>query len=432
MTVSPLQSGLRTGLTTAENDLIRQQSIFSAADAILRLFLGLYLFGIGGVETVAVFFAARYLSMTIGFVIFGKLLRWFSSVTQARSSMLILSAFCIVLIYLGPDALHYVGALGLLAGFAEGIYWPSINSSVQAATHESTRNHFFARRAAFTQIAGALAPPLAGLALLVAAVVSSKADGYYILFAGLVVLLLMCRRQLKDTERWGGEKQKLYSVRSSFRRPRHGEWSLLLVQSFCTGARSTAVGVFAPILWFKVIESELGVSILSMVMTAVTALASIVAGRALARWPRSFWFGVVVGPVGLVLFALVHSWIGLAAYVLMVSAGDTPTTNAASKSFARGVERAPGGWKPNFHLFVEQEVAINAGRILGFALILFLLAVASELNAVRIGVIALAPLDLISGLCQVALARYEAPPASIEELHTSNAEAWVDEDLRYA
>ncbi len=387
--------------TSAENHLIGLQSIYSTADAIMQIFLSLYLFKLGGVASLAIFYCVRYTALTAGFVAVGKLFNLFSTRQFMRAGLLCTAAVYALLIAMGHSAAHWIPLLGVLSGFGVGIYWPGVNVTEYVVTHNKTRNLYFGKLAFLTNVAGAVGPLLAGGIFTAMSMTGTKNSSYYVLFGVLIALLLYAWFHAGSSGEWRGMD---YSVHSSLRRPTR-EWSLVAGQRFFAGLWRTTLGVFSPILLFETLGRELNVSLFATATTVLTAAFAVGAGHLLHRWHRTYLIGVLSAPFGLLAFASNHSWLGLTAYLLLVNAFDVFAVNSACKAGWRAVDRTGLSWQRSYHLVVEMEFWLNAGRVTGFLIVLGLMWAQSDLDAVRSGIIVMAPLALIAGLFLARLER---------------------------
>jgi len=357
-------------LTPSENHLIGVQGVFAAASAIASVFLSLYLFKVGGFRTIAWFFLAQYAFMPVAFTMSGYVMRRRSTKDVIRLGLLILCGVYVTLLALGEDARHVSFLLGALAGIGEGTYWPGINLSEYIATHATTRNLYYGKLFAVSNVASVVGLPLSGVTVAVAGHLATPRAGYYVLFGILVGMLLLTHRLGAGIDQWSGLR---FGVRDFVEHARSREWRLVIAQNVLRGLWAYALPAYSAVLLYLIVRGELSLGLLSAVTTVLVGAASFVAGRTLQRRPTTFLLGAAVVPVGMLGFAYQQNWLGIACYVVLIMSFDPFAQNATYKAMYDVMERSGRRWQDAYHFIVEREIAWNTGRVISFAVILLLL-----------------------------------------------------------
>jgi YQGE family putative transporter len=360
----------RVGLTDAENHLILVQGVFSAALAIASVFLSLYLFSIGGFRTIAWFYVAQYACMPPAFMVAGYLLRRHTTKDVIRWGLLVLCGVYVALLLLGADAREWAVLLGAATGIGEGIYWPGINLSEYLATNATTRNLYYGKLFAVSNIASVVGLPLSGATLAIASHFDTRQTGYYVLFGLLVLMLLVTHRLGAGITGYSG---LTFSTGDLVRHRRTREWWLVLLQNLLRGLWAYALPAFSAVLLYLIVDGELSLGLLSAGTTVLVGASSFFAGRVLQRHPRSFLLGAVVVPFGMVGFAYQQNWLGILCYSVLIMSFDPYAQNATYKAMYDVMEQCSTRWQSAFHFIVEREIAWNAGRVVSFTVILLIL-----------------------------------------------------------
>lgn len=408
----PEPRGSAPTLSAPERDLIRVRSIYLCASSIMTIFLGLYLFHVGGIGTVASFYSAYFTFVTVGFVVAGRMLRTAATRTVMRSGMVFLCVVYLLLVLLGPAAATYALVMGALAGTGEGLFWAGQNLTEYRVSRPGTRDLYLGRAEFAGQMVATLGPPLAGVVVTVAALLLPGEGRYYLLFGLLTLVLLVARRAAVHLRPIGGLRFELPDVGRGLDLP---GWWAVLGQNVVRGMWQTATGIFAPIVVYLVVRGELAVSVYAAITTLLSGCAALIAGRVLHRRPGAYVVGVVSVPVGLLALAWGHSALAIAAYVLFVSCLDHFARIAGARAAYTLMDAAGDGDGADYHRFVQREIALNGGRVLAFVLILLLATQMEQMAAVSFGIAAVAVLPAVGGVLQARIERRASAAAALIE-----------------
>ena len=387
-------------LTEPERRLIQVQAVFVAALAVAGVFLSLYLFTVGGFRAIALFYGGQYLIQPIFFIASGYALRRHSSKQLVRVGLLLVVILYVLLLFLQDKAQHYAFYLGLLSGIGEGLYWPGINLSEYVSTHQRTRNLYYGRLFAMSNIASIIGLPVGGIILTVARYIDTPQTGYYALFGVLIVMLLLTYKLSAGVSAWS---QVNFSASDMVQHRRTEEWQLVLWQNVLRGLWVYTLPAFSSVLLFKILEHELSLSILAAATTVLAGVASLLAGRILHRRPRSFLLGALIVPFGLLGFSAEQNWAGILCYSLLIMAFDPFAQNFAYSAMYNVMDGEGKSWRDTYHFIVEREIAWNLGRIISFFAMYFVLSSGDQVDALRRAIMVAAVLPIVVGLMQYRL-----------------------------
>ena len=99
-------------------------------------------------------------------------------------------AVYLLILVLGNDTPHWVVALGLLRGVAEGFYWSGFHLVSYDTTSDRDRDRYFGAQATATWFLTAALPPAAGAIIVAGTHVGGAYRGYQLVFALAAVLLM--------------------------------------------------------------------------------------------------------------------------------------------------------------------------------------------------------------------------------------------------
>jgi MFS transporter, YQGE family, putative transporter len=396
-------------LTSGEVHLIQVQGMYQAANAIAGIFLSLYLFQVGGFRSVCLFYATNYTVQTFAFAANGRLLYKYRTHQLARIGLSLLCLVFLLLLVLGDNAVHYVVLIGALAGIGDGFYWSNINTSEYVVTHEHSRNRYYSRLF-FTNSLGSVAgPPIAGIILTVFGDDATLRGGYYVLFGMLVLAWALTQFHARGMSSLSGSEFRL----DDLRQPRSLEWNLIVLQNFLRGLWIQPLISFSAVLLFLIVDSELTLSIVSVCTTVLTGLFSFAVGHQLQKYPRTYWLGALVVPVGMIGFALQQNWFGIFCWAILVQCFDLYANTSTFKVMYDWMDRTGKPWTRLYHLVLEREAALNIGRLIGFGAVYLALAGGNEETVVATGVGLAAVFPLLTGIVHAVLMRRGAgSPAS--------------------
>jgi MFS transporter, YQGE family, putative transporter len=393
----------KSQLNSTQRALVAIQGIQSGALAIAVIFLSLYLYQRGGLKYIALFYVADYILQSVFFVVSGYLLRRFTTSQSIRVGLLLSCVAYLSLLVCGKDAPHYTVLLGCIMGVSDGLYWASVNLTEWVCTHEDGRNTYLSRMFSVSAMMQVVGPVVAGSVLTAATWVWSRNVGYYLVF-GLLILFWLTGAVL------AGRLPALTGVRYELRNPNRPAalrrtWREVLGQSVLRGFWVEPLNCFVAVLLLLVLHSSFAVAVVSASTTLLVSVASLIVGLTVGSWPRTFWIGALVVPIGMVIFGVSHDWVGIVAYVIGIMVCDLFANTTWFKLAYDVIDDHNHRWSEAFYLIVQREVVLNAARIVAFGALFVLLSSHNDAHILRNGLILASILPVLNGLLHVDIVR---------------------------
>jgi hypothetical protein len=109
-------------------------------------------------------------------------------------------------------------------------------------------------------------------------------------------------------------------------------------------------------------------------------------------------------PLGLAAFALSQDVYGIIA--LIVGRACLPFLyNVVDKTYYDVMDHMPGEWQGRYHLMIEREFALGAGRLLSFGALLFLLTPENQVLVATRWLLVISILPFLVGVLQYLIRR---------------------------
>lgn len=371
--------------------LLAINGIFGFAISLGGIFLQVFLFTLGGFEAVAQFNLISACAIVVFFIISGWALARVTSKHLLLFGIVSYILFFLLLLIFREQSLSLLPVLGVINGMATGLFWGGLNLLHYLYTTDKTRNRFFGAQNSLFSITGGIAPIIGGMIITLVGSLMSKEFGYsFVFFLIALLMTILYREATKLPEHETIDFSFAHIV--SHRRSRI--WKLTLLHDVCYGVFDIMFPAFSAVIIFLIVKGEFLLGVVNGTGALVAACAGLGASRVLAKRKTSFGILALIAAVGMGLFAWQQNWWGLAALIFLLSAA-MPILHVASSTIVFGIlDRLGNRWQEKYHLLLEREIALGAGRI--GSLLIFLLAVndRNQLEIARsaMGFLALIPL----------------------------------------
>lgn len=388
-------------MTQEEKLLIKILTIFTFATSTASVFLGLFLFKIGGFSTVAQFYVVYLFFLLVAYIASGWTLQKFSSSQAIQIGLFLYSLSYLLLVTLGQNAIHFLPLLGILFGISSGTFWSGNNLSQYILTSEHSRNEYFSKLNAFSNIASTAGPLLGGGIISLFVSRHFPLFGYTTVFALVGVLLLsvgFLSRQLPF------HSSVVFSIRH-FLRGATRNWRIVLAQQFLIGLYDTAFNTLCGILIFLIVRTELRVGIVNAASTLLSALISFYTAQILSRYKKSYVPGMIAMSIGIFLFGYLHNYTGLVILVAIVLGLSSFLGTPTSKAILDTLDTIPGEWQKKYHFLIERDTFLGTARTISWALLLFFLTKNNSLEVVTKWIMAIAIIPAVVALLQISLTK---------------------------
>jgi len=352
--------------------LLAVNGLFITAGAFSGTFLGVYIWKASkNFSLLGWFTLLSYLCMALTFWTAGSAVKRGRKRLVLQLGIFASAVFYALVLALGHRCIAYIVPLGVLQGFANGLFWVSFNVLYFEVTDAANRDRFNGLAGVIGALAGMLAPWSSGF------LISRMAaeTGYRIIFIvsltvfvlGAVVSFWLRNRPPGGPYDWR-HPIRIWQVP---RTPWHSVLTALAVQ----GVRESVFGLMIGLLVYIQTGSELKLGNFTLLSSAV----SFMSFYAVGRWLKPAWRvkGMLVGAI--VITAIVLPFFFGIRYGTMLAFGvgiglffplyGIPMTSAVFDLIGRNEDSA----SRREEYVVVRELALSAGRV--FGMIVFLITI---------------------------------------------------------
>ncbi len=382
-------------MTNEEKILIKMLSLFSFATAMANIFLGLFLFSLGGFQTVVTFFTVYFLFLIAAYIASGWTLQKISSSQGIQIGLLLYSLSYFLLVVLGKESVHFLPLLSVIFGLSSGTFWSGNNLSQYIHTNEDSRNEYFSKMNSLTSIGSTLGPIIGGGIIAFFAAYHLPLIGYMSVF-GFVGTLLFFVALLAG--RLPLHEKIEFSPKQLFKQATK-KWYLILFQQFSLGLYDSAFATLSGILVFLIVKNELQVGIINAACTIAYALISFYSATILKKYKNSYAFGMISVSIGLFLFGYFHNYASLAILIGLIYGLSPFISNPILKVLLDTIDEIPSTWQEKYHFLIERDTFLGIGRVFSYTILLFFLSSRNSIEVVTLWILCIAIIPtLVSGI----------------------------------
>ena len=382
-------------LSGDERKLLIIQGFDILAASLAGIFVTVFFFAHGDLKTTTLYNIAAFASMTFFFGSSGLLLRYFSSGTLMKVSLVAGSLFYLLLFFLKENSISYVIPLGILSGFSGGIFWATYNLNQYILTHSGSRISYFGWGGAIFNLANGLGPALGGLIItLVSKTSLGIINGYLMLFLLVAIINGITIFIIGKLPSHGNLQ---FSYHHIWQHRRSERWKLVLAQNAVLGLYDVAIGTVTGILLYVILKNE---AVLGLVLTMASLfgmIASLYAIPLLKKHPSAFWIGSIGSAVSIIIFALFQSPIGVWLYIAISGFTVPMLTNKLSTVYFHTVDEAEGSWQHKYHLLLERDIILGLFRTISYIGLFILLGFGSEIQLAKSWLLLLPIMPILIG-----------------------------------
>lgn len=384
-------------LSPDERKLLLIQGLDILAASLAGIFVTVFFFAHGDLKVTILYNIAGFASMTFFYGFSGLLLRYFSSGTLMKTSLVAGSIFYLLLFFLKDQSVAYVVPLGILSGFSGGIYWATYNLNQYILTHKGRLISFFGWTGAVFNFANAAGPAIGGLIITVVGKTSlGITNGYLALFflvalINMVTIFIIGKLPTHD--------DLSFSYRHIWQHQRSNKWNLMLGQNALLGLYDVAIGTVTGILFFVIVKQEVLLGFILTMASIFAAIASLYAIPLLKKFPSSFWIGSIGSAVSIIIFAIFQSPIGVWAHIIISGFTVPIVNNKFSTVYYQVLDQTPGNWQEKYHLMLERDVVLGMFRTLSYIVFFVLLGFGSEIEIAKYWLFILPIIPIGIGFC---------------------------------
>lgn len=344
--------------------LLAVNGLFITASALSGTFFGVYIWkSSNDFMQLGWFTLFSHLSMAFTFWIAGNGVKEGNKMIYMRLGIGVAALFYATVLWLGKNAFHYIGWLGIVQGIATGLFWLSYNVIYFEITNADNRDRYNGYAGTLGSLVGMIVPWCSGFLISRMAGESGYRAIFLIsfgIFAGGIALSFFLRNRTTEGQ---------YNWRWPFRLLRHPQthWRPVLGALAAQGIRESVFGVMIGVLIYIQTGSELKLGNYALITSAVGFISFFAAGR----WLKPTWRnrGMQVGAIALTAIILPF-FLGISFTTLLVFGVGAalffplyllPMTSTVFDLIGQDESSV----RQRVEYVVARELALNVGRMVG-------------------------------------------------------------------
>lgn len=391
-------------MSKEEKVLIKVNAFFSFVAALAGIFLSVFLFMIGGFQSVALFYLVTSITLFFTYILSGYILKKYSSVSLIRIGFLSYTVLHGLLFILGHESINFLIPLGLINGFAAGNFWAGNNLTQYIATHEHSRQEYFGKLNFSVNLSWSAGPILGGATIQFFKILNLENIGYGVLFLTVALLFAFLFFFVRQLPKHTGIAFYFADI---INHKRNISWKIVLGQQFSYGLFDSAFAAFSAVLIFLIVKEEFVLGSVNTVSTIVYALANILAIRLLREYKYSYLVGAIFSSFGLFLFGWLGNWLGIVSLIFINNAFFPLLNITTSKAIYDVMDKSRESWQDKYHFLVERDSILGFGRILSYILLLLFFAQGDQLAVAKTWILIIPIFPLTIGILQFCRLRID-------------------------
>ena len=344
--------------------LLVVNGLFAAATAVSGTFVNVFLWKTANELTLIGWFTvATYLTHALTFLLAGKWVKEHNKMNCLRLGVAMSAVFYLVVLLLKKQAVHYVFVLGVLQGFALGLFWLAFNVVYFEITGPDNRDRFNGWAGLLSSLSGMTAPWVSGFLI----TRMEGMAGYLLVFAISLAIFVIAAvfsfflRKRKVT----GKYDWKYGVRQL--RGEGNPWRRAVPASVSQGVREGVFAFLISLLVYIVTSDEMKLGNYWLITSAVGLFSFWLAGKLLKpSWRNA---AMLSGTAAMIAVILPFFWdvnyttllvfgIGTALFMPIYT---IPLTSTIFDLIGRNRDSAAH----RVEHVVLRELALNTGRVAG-------------------------------------------------------------------
>jgi len=365
-------------LPIEENALIKTQGIFSFTSSLAGIFLNIFLFKLGGLESSVLFGFISFSFLLTFYVLSGWTLKRVSSKVLIYFGLACLAASYGLLFILQGDAIKFLIPIAIVNGIGSGNFWAGFNISQYIITHEETRSRYFGRSGSLLSIIQIFGPVIGGTIISLAAYLVLPATAGYAFLFFVVVLSIVVNIMVSNS--LPAYSNIEFSVKKIINHKRSRNWKLVLLQQFFFGVWDSSFAMVSGILVYLILKGEFAVGSVNTLSALIYAVSSFLAGGLLAKNKKFSLIGMIGVPLGILFFAFNQNLAGVIVLGIMSGIAAPFMNIPPFLSFLNTVDESKESWREKYHFMIEREMVLSIPRILSFLVLFIFLSSGDQLK----------------------------------------------------
>lgn len=372
--------------------LLVVSTLYSFAMGLSNIFINVFFWReTNNFIVVATYNLIIHIVTPIMFIFAGMLSKRKNGIWSMRLGLLIYSLFFSLILLIGNKGIIYIYLLGMVCGIAAGFYWLAFNTVCFDITDSSFRDTFNGFNGCLSGIATIIGP-------ITAAFIISRFKGftgYRIVFSiTLIIFILLIFISAKFS-------CKSYSDKLNFSVVFHGnnsEWNTVAKSTFVWGFRDATIILVVNIMIIEILKSELTLGVFILIASLTSAGSFILVQKIIK--PRKRKLSILIGTTGsfIAVWALIikTSYISLFIYTV-IEAFFLPFYMVQLSSATFNVINQAHEEKLRIEYMINRDIVLNSGRIISTALLIFMLIVFKNSQALKLYLVLMGVSSLAAG-----------------------------------
>ena len=361
---------------------------YTAANLLAGTFLSIFLWRAShDLTPIAIYSGLSALMIPLAFISNGLVWRGIGAGASIRLGLFGNGFVYLLVLLLGNQAPHWVVALGLMRGMAEGFYWSGFHLVTYDTTCDADRDRYFGAQATLNAFLGAALPPAAGAIIVAGGHAGGPYVGYELVFALAAVMLMgamVLAGRLPSAAR-----PRLSLVRVIRLAHRNPDWQWVTRARLTDGFTGSLMGLVLTILTYLVLKNEQQVGNFN----GLVGLLGVVMSLGLAAFikPQHRTIYALIGASMLVLSTLLlplylTGW-ALLLFGLLRAIGGPLHGNALAPVALQVIDRDPTPRALRYDYIVHSELCLGIGRVLSIGCFLLLISPVNQMLLARLVVV---------------------------------------------
>ncbi|HYY46629.1 MAG TPA: MFS transporter [Candidatus Angelobacter sp.] len=361
---------------------------YTAANLLAGTFLAIFLWRAShDLAPIAIYSGLSALMIPLAFISNGLIWRGIGAGASIRLGLFGNGFVYLLVLLLGNQAPHWVLALGLMRGIAEGFYWSGFHLVTYDTTCDEDRDRYFGAQATLNAFLGAALPPAAGAIIVAGGHAGGPYVGYELVFA-LAAVLLMAAMVLAGRLP-SAERPRLSLPRVIKLVRRNPDWEWVTWARLTDGFTGSLMGLVLTILTYLVLKNEQQVGNFNGLMGLLGVAMSL--GLVAFIKPQHRTIYALVGGAMLVVSTLLlplylTGW-ALLLFGLLRAVGGPLHGNALAPVALQVIDRDPTPRAMRYDYIVHSELCLGIGRVLSIGCFLLLMTPVNQMLLARIVVV---------------------------------------------
>ena len=356
--------------------------LYNLISPIFTIFVNAFLWRHGhSFIEVASYNLALYVTIALGFYLNGLLLKKFPSNQLYSVSLLLGSIVIATLIFLPTISLWTIILFGLIDGIAAGMYWANRNLLTLRTTRSDNRIYFSGIETISTTASDIFIPVLIGFFITAGTGIAL----YTPLLAYKLLALILIVTSAGIALQTLGMKPEKESITSLWlHRPSPG-WEMFRWYEFCVGFRTGTVAFFPTLIIFVFVGNEAALGTIQSLSALLSAFVMYHIAKKVTTSARMrlVFVSIFFSFFGAISFSVLFSTLGVFLFFAAIAISK-PILWVSINSLNYDLIDAHKESHAHYAHVCDQEIYLNAGRVVAIALFIYFVMNLSNEFALRI------------------------------------------------